>query len=419
MTTKFHKKNQVLFIKRQTVEGTPETGHAGTDALALTTLEASGVTTETGSYEYIGDSLSRDEFTFTKDQTADFTAETPQQIIGTLSGSMTVDQTPLSLPLQACGGNVTVLASAMGSFAAGTAFVDNTVASDDLLTIQHRKTSSDDLVNQKNYVYYDIRGMVDVSANVGDVPKLKFTFKGNASAPVASTILKPNFSLQTTSVCSAILKDTIVKAEIASLASPTTSIGVAVSTITKVANIATITFASAHSLGANGSIIALRVGGATDALYNGDFIATIISTTAAVYWMIDTPASNASGTLTATKGAAAKSFCFSTLQAPNFFGFNYTRFITGCVTGYSKTAIPTDVTVAILEDQVGTASFDPDANLQEFFGAQVKYGLAAGKYVTYKWDKLQLTNVKSDAVGDYEGRGITFRNTGKSYMIYE
>jgi hypothetical protein len=415
--TKFHEKNQVLFNKIEAVAGTAETSFVGTDALAALTLDG-GTTVETGSYTYIGDSLSRDEFTYQKDSYADFSAETPQQVVGTLNGALTVANAPLSQELQASGAFITVFASAQGSFPAGTIFADNTQVSNSTLTVQHRKTSAEDAVNNKLFVYFGCRGMVDVSANVGEVPKLKFTFKGNSQVPTTSAILAPDFGNQTTAVCSTINLATIVKAEIASFTSPTTATS-SVTSITKVSNIATVTWAGAHSLGANGSIIVLRVSGATDSLYNGDFMATIISTTTAIYHMKATPAANASGTFTITKGAAAKTFCFSTLQAPNFFGFDYARYVVGCEEGYSKTAIPTDVSVGILEDQAGTTSFNPDANLQGFFCAQVKFGTAAGSYITYKWDKLQLTNVKNGKVSQFLGRDTTFRNTGKSYMIFE
>jgi hypothetical protein len=416
--TKFHRKNQALFAKVQTVEGTYETGIVGTDAIPITSIDGS-VTTETGSYQYLGDALSRDETSFTKDQYAEFTAETPQQVLGTLNASIAVADVPHSATLQACGGYITVLGSALGSFAAGTVIVDNSRVSDTLISIDRRLTSAQDAVNQKLYKFFDCRGMVDVSADVGDLPKLKFSFKGNAADPIAAAILATNFQAQTTRAVAPIRQANIVTAQLASITDAFTTITPAVSTITKTNNIATVTFASAHSLGANGSIRAITVGGATDTLYNGVFVATVIATDKVIYNMVGTPSADASGTLTCTKGSAPVSFCFSSFQAPNFFGFDYARYITGCEEGFSKTAIATDVNISILEDQAGTSSFDPDANISNFYGAQVKFGTAAGKYITYKWDKLQISNVKSGAVADFLGRDTTLRNTGKSYIIYE
>jgi hypothetical protein len=65
------------------------------------------------------------------------------------------------------------------------------------------------------------------------------------------------------------------------------------------------------------------------------------------------------------------------------------------------------------------AKFDPDSNISKFFGAQVKFGTAAGRYVTYTWDKLQIKDVKEGKVGSFLGRSVSFRNTGKSRVILE
>ena len=112
-----------------------------------------------------------------------------------------------------------------------------------------------------------------------------------------------------------------------------------------------------------------------------------------------------------------KTFCFSSLAATNFFGFDLTRYLTGCEEGFSKSAVPTDVSVVMLEDQVGGLSFDPDANISKFFSVAVRFGTGAGKYVTYKWNKLQIADVKEGKVGNLFGRDVKFRNTGKSYIV--
>ena len=425
---KFHEKNQSLFTKIETVSGTYETGIVGTDALATLTMDGS-VTYETGSYAYIGDSLSRDETTFQKDSYADFTAETPQQVLNTLNGSLAVANAPLSQELQACGGYVTVLASAMGSFAAGTVFVDNSRVSNTTISIDYRKTSAQDNTNQKLQKFSGCRGMVDVSANVGEVPKLKFSFKGNAAVPELSAILAANFLTQTTDVCAAIRQTTIVRAEIASLTDAFTTWTPVISGITSAANIATVTTAAgltnsgttAVYLGPVGSIRYVALTGSTESsgLYNGTFLATVLSDTTFMIVLKGTPSGASTGTVLGTRGTVPVTFCFSTLQAANYFGFDYARYITGCEEGFSKTAIATDVSVSILESQVGATSFNPDAHISEFFGAQIKFGTAAGKYITYKWDKLQLTNVKGGKVVQFLGRDTTFRNTGRSYIIYE
>ena len=421
---KFHEKSQSLFTKIETVAGTYETGIVGTDALAVLNLDGS-VTYETESYAYIGDPLSRDETTYTKDSYADFTCETPQQVLGTLSATITAATAPISQELQACGGYVTAYGTSAGSgyFADGTVFVDNTRESNTTISIDYRKTSAEDAVNQKLQKFIGCRGMVDVSADVGSVPKLKFNFKGNANNPEAAAILAADFGSQTTKVSAAIRQTNIVTAEIASLSDAFTSLGVTVSGITFVANIARATTAAGlvAAAGAIGTVRYMTISGSTESsgYYNGTFLVTILSDTMFQYNMKGTPTGVSTGTIVTTKGAASTTFCFSTLQAPNFFGFDYARYITGCEEGFSKSAIATDVTVGMLESQVGSTAFNPDAHITEFFGVQLKFGTAAGKYITYKWDRLQLTNVKGGKVASFLGRDVTFRNTGSSYIIYQ
>lgn len=405
---KFHEKNIAALVKIETTENTYN-APAATDAVAATELTGS-VTYETGNYMYLGDDLSRDEFTYQKDTYADFSLTTPQQVLGTLNPALAVVDAPLSEMFQSCGGYVTVNATS------GEVTIDNSQKSTTTVSIDYRKTSSDDAVNQKLYKFTGVRGSVDINANLGEVPTLKFNMKGNALSPIADPIKSPDFGTQTSSVVAAVRQSNIVTAQLARLDGSFTSTG-AVTTITKTANVATVTFGSAHSLGAVGDIRAITVSGATDSLYNGVFLATITGTATLTYVMKATPASNASGTFTITKGPAAETFCFSTLAATNFFGFDYARYLTGCEEGFAKSAVPTDLTVTMLEDQVGGTSFDPDANVMNFYGAQIKFGTAAGKYVTYKWDKLQLANVKEGKVASYFGREVQFRNTGKSYII--
>lgn len=407
---KFHEKNVAILAKIESTENTYN-APAATDAIAVTELSGS-VTYETGSYMYLGDDLSRDEFTFQKDTYADVSLTTPQQVLGTLNPSLAVVDAPLSEMFQACGGFVTVNATS------GVVTVDNSQKSANTVSIDFRKSSSDDLVNQKLYKFTAIRGSVDLTANLGEVPTLKFNMKGNAMNPIASPIISPDFGTQTSTVVASVRQSNIVTAQLARLDGSFTSTG-AITSITKTANVATVTFGSAHSLGATGDIRAITVSGATDSLYNGVFLATITGTATLTYVMKATPAANASGTLAVTKGPAAETFCFSTLSATNFFGFDYTRYLTGCEEGFAKGAVPTDVAVTMLEDQVGGTSFDPDSNVTYFYGAQIKFGTAAGKYVTYKWDKLQLANVKEGKVASYYGRDVTFRNTGRSYIVLE
>jgi hypothetical protein len=486
---KFNQKNKSVLAKLESVEDTYN-APAATDATPAISLSGS-VTNEIGTYTYIG--KGRGEQNYLKDKYADFKMETPQQILGALNGSLAVNDVPLSEWYQASRGYVTVLSGALGSFAAGSVFIDNSQLSNSTLSVDYRIASDQAAGVEKLRKFTACRGTLDLNATNGDLPKLTFNMKGNCSDPVQVVEIVPDIGSQIDNVAVPIRDTSIVDASIVARGGTYTAFGGTISTITKAANIATATASAPHSLGANGSIRFANLAGATDSLYNGIHLITIISTTKFIYTMLDTPAADASGTFTMTVGAAAKNFCFDTLTATNFFGIDIKRYTTGCEVGFDSTEIPSDVSATILElpaplievtaiasttttatataahhglevgnsitvdtgdanydgtftvvsvpdadsftytiaSYSGTfsgkgtvlnnsyAKFDPDSNISEFFGAQIKFGTAAGNYVTYKWDNLQIKDSKDGTVGDFLGRSVDFRNTGNSFIILE
>ena len=64
-------------------------------------------------------------------------------------------------------------------------------------------------------------------------------------------------------------------------------------------------------------------------------------------------------------------------------------------------------------------SFNPDANLEQYFAVKVKWGAGAGKYMTLKWNKLQVVSAKEAKIGTRMARDTTFKNTGNSFIIFE
>ena len=102
-------------------------------------------------------------------------------------------------------------------------------------------------------------------------------------------------------------------------------------------------------------------------------------------------------------------FCFSKLEATNGAGFEYGRYQTSCEDGWSKGAVPSDVTVTIIEDEAG-AVYNPDNQLAENHTLVVRYGVAAGEKVELYYHKLTLNNVGSSEVAKYSGQDLTFRN---------
>lgn len=103
--------------------------------------------------------------------------------------------------------------------------------------------------------------------------------------------------------------------------------------------------------------------------------------------------------------------CFDKLNAPNLSGFDYQRYLTGCADGWSKEAVPTDVTITILEDKAG-ATYNPDNHLQELHKLTVRWGSTATQKAELTLRKIMLANVTNSTVAAYTGQDLAFRNTG-------
>ena len=338
---KFHEKNVVLFTNQEVTAGT-YLAPTGSDVVAAVTLTGA-VTYVTGALMYLGDSNSRNEVTYQKDSFADVTLETPLQILGTLNPSILAANVPLSDWLQASGATITVNGD-------GSVLYSNATMNPLTISVDYRKTTAQNTVNQKLIKFYGCQALVDVTANIGDVPRLKFALKGNAYDPIEATSLTPNYGTQVQSVGAPIRQQSIVAAQIAPLGEVFTAQASAgtVTTITKVGNIATVTMSAVHGL-VSGRYV--NISGSVDPLYNGDFLITVLSTTTFSYVMQATPAANATGTPLAKVGGYAKSFCHANLGASNFFGRDLARYQTGCEEGFSSTSVPSDVTVTMLESE--------------------------------------------------------------------
>lgn len=423
---KFHEKNQAVYFGLQTASGTANkvaTASLGsTTAIACTTISGDP-TRDTGSYQYLGDSLSRDEYTYEKDKYIDLQIDTFQQVLSDMTAAIDPNAASIWKLFQVCGGNVAVNSTSK------QVFVDNASDSPDYGTADFRKSTPDDATNDKLYKFWDLRGTVDVTASVGEVPGLKFSLKGNADDPAPVAKQAANFGTQTTRVASSVLYSTIKTAQIIEIAASEAFTGGALTSPALVyANAQVTVTATAHGVPV-GEIRRIRVAGATPTALNGDFTFYALTANTGIYYVKGNITSGtATGTITVNKSTAtASSFCFSTLNAPNFFGYDYQRYMTGCDTGFAKGGTPTDVSVSMLEDQAGAVGvFLPDTNAGKFFSAVLQFGkkdtngdLIAGSGVTYMWDKLQLANVKQGKIATYLGRDVTFRNTGSSFIFYQ
>lgn len=406
----FHEKNVCLFGKLETTSGTHITP-AASDALQCSTLTAEPVH-ETTEISFLGDALSRESFTFQKDVTAEIKAETVPTVLGALVNTTTVANAPRSNFFQACGANITVLAAAKYGYAQYGVIMDNVTSSDDTISLDYRMASPDDLTNDKLFEFTRCQGMVDLDIKTGEYPKLTFNFKGNVelTSPTASPKVEAVFGTQSIMMAPSIREATLVTATAAPV--------VPIQSITKVATAATA-IAYNHGLTTADSVYISGITGADGALYNGQFTVTVVDANTFTYTMAGTPTADATGRGIVENTPDAKNICFDGIMATNFFGFDYQRLLTSCEAGWSKGPIATDVTMNILEEQVGMISFNPDANLEKYFAVKVKWGTGAGKYLTLKWNKLQCVTAKEGKIGSRKSRDTSFKNTGNSYIIYE
>lgn len=344
---KFDEKVVNLYSVIETVPGTYQTGILASDVIQATALTGS-VTVATSDLTFRGSNKTRKAYTYQTDSSADISVETPDQVLGVLNPSLTVAAAPLSDYMRACGARTVIDGST------GVVTYDNSLAVADKLSFDFRKTSDQDLANDKVVSFYGCVGTADLTADVKDLPKWKFNLKGNALDEYQSPTIIPDFGAQDTLVAPVIKMASIVTAQVAQLDGTFTAVtaSVASATLTRASNIATFTATGIGTeLGAIGSIRAVRVGGATDPLYNGTFLAQITGANTFTYLMNAVPAANAVITATLSKGPAAKNFCFGKVSASNFFGRELSRYVLGCEEGYRTPPVPSDVSITMIENK--------------------------------------------------------------------
>jgi hypothetical protein len=321
---------------------------------------------------------------------ADFTLETPGQVLGTLNPALVASSFPLYDLLSSCGGNVAVNGST------GVVTITNAVSEVHTMSMNYVKTSADDAVNGKLFRFYGVRGTVDLSADISDIPRFKFALKGNALEPVIAAIVTPNYGAQSTSIASEIRQSTVVQAAITPYGENfnAQSVITGTPTIAFAANIATVTL-TAHGL-TTGKMV--NISGCTGAIdgfyYNGDYVVTVLTANTFTYVMNGTPGGAAAGTIVAKQDGYSKTFCFAKLQAPNLFGFDLTRYLTACEEGYDRKAVASDVTVSMLETHV------PSYNITSItrtgttatLTTDINHGLVAGNSITVKGNTDPLFN---------------------------
>ena len=115
---------------------------------------------------------------------------------------------------------------------------------------------------------------------------------------------------------------------------------------------------------------------------------------------------------------------FNKITAPNFTGFEYSRYQTSGLDSWSKGGTPSDLTVSILEDISSSAVvFDPHDNLEMYHTLELKYKKndaqsGIGSTVRIVFDKLQLTKVTAGTIAKFVSQDVGFRNVGKTTIYF-
>jgi hypothetical protein len=404
-TSKFHEKNIAVLAKKESTPYSYETGMVGTDAVLAVTIDGS-VTTETNSKEFVGDSESRDKYTWVTDEKADFTLETLQQVLGSLNPGLVVASLPLFDMYTACGANVAVDGN-------GVVTVTNAIKEVSPISLDMSLTSADNATQAKLYRFYGVRGTVDVDMSVKEIPNLKFTFMGNALKPITAAIVTPNFGAQSTSIASPVRMSTIVNAQITPYyenfnAQSTVS---GTPTIARTGNVATVTLTS-HGLstGQRVNISGVTVVGQDASYYNGNFQITVLTANTFSYVMYGTPSGAATGTVVVKKDGWAKSFCVDKFQAPNFFGYKFDRVLTSCEEGYDRSGTAPTATVSMLETY--SPAFNVTGITSTTFTATVTtdiaHGLSTGNYVTISGATVATYNITAMVASTPTGTTFTY-----------
>jgi len=388
------------------------------------------VETASEAFEYVGDELNRDEQTIITDKFGKLDFETFLPVKGTTSSTPIPQEIPLSDWLQACGFAI-VLSS--GKYAA-----TNSLASNSFMTIEFRLSSPDLLTTQKTYTITNTRGSIDFDCVVGTKPKLKFNLMGNILAPSSGTIsvekakIIPDFQYQKASLSEAIKSNTVNLTQLAPYAiAPPTSATVSATSgsttlvVSAVAGIiVTGSTVTGTGIAANTTItgqISGTVGGIGS--YTLSNATTAIVSAVSISLPIDgepsTPTISTTTTPSTITGGLTN-ITFSKIAAPNINGFDYNRFLTSAVDGWSKGGKATDLTITGVED-VSASSYNPENMLEVNHKLTLNYSDindTANKVVTIVFRKIQLTKVSPSDVGSFRGQDLLFKNRGYTDIIF-
>ena len=426
----------------------------GVSAIAAGDIKASPKL-DVGSFNYYGGATERNQYNYLKDIVVNCELSTPLQVIGVTGSTLNSVNVATTLApagygvgsgifglMEACGGYLTATTSAVGTlYPNGLLQVDNSILSSAYAGLDLHDESLMTPTLDKVWKAIDLQGTFSLTANTGELPMLKFMLEGNIDTNIAynAPFVTPNWSAQLVNIAPPPLPTNVISQQLVPLVDPAGYTAYAYSaavTITMLSetidanntsgtnssNIALLTIAAGHGIPL-GNIVSVLGSADTSnpTVWNSYFIGQAISATV-IKISVNTanPSMPLAGTYSIGIGkTTALPVNTNTFDCDNFFGYKLDRYLTGSLKGFIRTPDPTDVKMKVVQDQTGTTNFDPDApgNYMAFFGVMQKWGTTTGAIVTIIMDKLQLADVAPDEIGQIKARALTFKNTGKSYLI--
>lgn len=351
----------------------------------------------------------------------------------------------------------------------GYAMATNAVSSNSYLTVELHQ-SSDDMVSenkQKIYTATDCRGTVDLDVTVGKRGKLKFDFMGNLDAiedkltivadyetkkdDIADTAKSNVITLSSLSPYTSLISATLPNAGIGGTYGSPSSATFIVAGLTFTAGDTTwcastqlVNILDGAEIGQTGAeILAAYAANIPDGeTLPGDW--TLTGTLRSYYIRkagsktlyfyspgqygnlasLSITGTAPTSTVTVISNNAEpptadpSNICFEKLIAPKINGYDYARYQLSCNDGWSKNAMPSDVTLTIIEDRAN-ADYRPDDNVERNHKLVVNYGSSFNnKFVSIRMYKVQLGKYTGSKVAGYLGQDLNFRNIGTTEIRF-
>jgi hypothetical protein len=110
--------------------------------------------------------------------------------------------------------------------------------------------------------------------------------------------------------------------------------------------------------------------------------------------------------------------CFDKVAAPNVTGFQFDRYMLSCEAGWSKTPVPTDITVTIVED-LARAIYNPYNFFSQKHLFAVNWGNGEiGRNVDFEFTAARLSKVTKSQVANFIGQDLNMRSVGKFRLTF-